>query len=61
MPRWRIISDTEKDGKTGEPLCWSDGMGWVAADLADSFDDTEKEEFLGKPEKSKWTICPNDA
>jgi hypothetical protein len=41
---YAIVSSTERDDSTDEPLCWSNEFGWVAADsgLATLFTHAER-------------------
>jgi len=55
LTEWGIISETERDDETGEPLWWNNQIGWVDKSLADEFDDTDKREF-NLPIGGRWAL-----
>ena len=56
---WFLASDIEKDPDTGEPLYWSQTMGWVTAEYCDAYS-TDDKQFIPLLENSHWVICPHD-
>lgn len=45
LTEWGIISLTERDDETDQPLWWNNEMGWVDWELADEFDEIDKRSF----------------
>jgi len=60
MTRWSIRSTVEVDDDTGELLYWSNHMGWVSGECADSFSNEERARFQYIPRDSEWVACPHD-
>ena len=60
MAQWSIRSNVEKDDETRELLYWSNHMGWVSWECADSFSDEDRACFQHIPLDSEWVVCPHD-
>lgn len=48
--KWLIKANKEIDEDTGNPLYWSNEMGWVTKEDADAYSEKEKKMFLTDPE-----------
>ncbi len=47
---WRLKSKTEIDEETGNPLYWSNELGWVTKEDSELFFNIEREEFDNRAE-----------
>ena len=43
--KWRLKSNVEIDEDTGNPLYWSNEMGWVTKEDSELFFDIEREDY----------------
>ena len=48
--KWRLKSNVEIDEDTGNPLYWSNDMGWVTKEDSDTFSEKEREDFNDRAE-----------
>ena len=48
--KWRLKSNVEIDEDTGNPLYWSNDMGWVTKEDSDIFSEKEREDFNDRAE-----------
>lgn len=48
--KWRLKSNVEIDEDTGNPLYWSNEMGWVTKEDSDTFSEKEREDFNDRAE-----------
>lgn len=48
--KWCLKSNVEIDEDTGNPLYWSNDMGWVTKEDSDTFSEKEREDFNDRAE-----------